>query len=147
MLSDLLKDSIKLEALLFGGDCEGIVFPLFEDLHPADVHIEPAFIEHSPEARPVLLLDEVAVDVAVEEMLAWNKVPAIELAVAFDRIMVWDPLAILDPPIESTYLVHQQDLDRVREASKEGIRLYLGNSLGPEFELDSSGAAEVAFVR
>ena len=97
--------------------------------------------------KNVLLLDEVAVGIAVEEMLAWNKVPAIELAVAFDRIMVWDPLAILDPPIESTYLVHQQDLDRVREASKEGIRLYLGNSLGPEFELDSSGAAEVAFVR
>src|SRR5438874_943847 len=69
-----------------------------------------------------------------------------KLAVALGNQMVWNRLAILNTLAESTYLVHQEELDRMGEVGKEGIGLNLRDRLGPEVLLRSSGSAEVALV-
>src|SRR5947209_3502463 len=83
----------------------------------------------------------------MEEMPAWNKVPAEELAVALGSLVVWLPFAILDTPVKSTYLINQQELDRIRETGKEGVSLHFDKRFGPEVELRSPGTAEITFVR
>ena len=62
---------------------------------------------------------EVAVEVAVEDMLVGEEAAPEELAVALEKLVVWHALTFLDGLFETTYFVHGQEL----EAGEEGVGL------------------------
>jgi hypothetical protein len=61
---------------------------------------------------------KVAVEVAVEDVLAWKKVAAEKLAVPLGKLVVRHALTFLDALFETTYFVDEQELDGVGEAGK-----------------------------
>src|SRR5436305_358523 len=115
--TNLLHGSMKFKALIFSLNFPRIFFPLLSNSHATDVDIKARFSKHTPESYPMGIGKEITMEIAVEDVSAWNEVFSEELALAHRCYMIWHCFSIFHALIESADFVNQQLLDRIRETS------------------------------